>query len=100
MGWIFGGAIDLTDDALCLRKKNNMCQIDETYRIALHPFYQALVILTFDHAMSCFVPCIRYLHLFHEIIVTLDWVWEPEAIPGFWLLFPLETSNRSKNKNT
>ncbi|KAF1741573.1 hypothetical protein MXB_1040, partial [Myxobolus squamalis] len=46
--------------------------------------------MTYDRAISCFVPCIfayfsrkgkkLYLHLFHKIIVMLDWVWESEAI--------------------
>ncbi|KAF1741496.1 hypothetical protein MXB_4643, partial [Myxobolus squamalis] len=78
------------DNALCLLQENNLCLIDGTYRIALHPFYQALVIMTFDRAMSCFVPFVfalvsrkgirLYLRLFQKIIAMLDSVWEPQAI--------------------
>ncbi|KAF1740161.1 hypothetical protein MXB_1596, partial [Myxobolus squamalis] len=47
----------LTDDMLCLLRANNVCLSNRTYRIAPHLLYQALVIMTFDHAMWCFVPC-------------------------------------------
>ncbi|KAF1740527.1 hypothetical protein MXB_3588, partial [Myxobolus squamalis] len=47
----------LADDVLCLLRANNPCLVDGTYRIALHLFYQALFIMAFDRAMSCFVSC-------------------------------------------
>ncbi|KAF1740661.1 hypothetical protein MXB_5067, partial [Myxobolus squamalis] len=59
--------------------KNNLCLIDVTRRIALHLFYQALVIITFDRAKYRKGQRL-YLRLFHKIIATLDWVWEPEAV--------------------
>ncbi|KAF1740556.1 hypothetical protein MXB_4596 [Myxobolus squamalis] len=42
----------LADDALCKQSVSS----DRTYLIALHSFYQALVIMIFDCATSFFVP--------------------------------------------
>ncbi|KAF1743242.1 hypothetical protein MXB_5571 [Myxobolus squamalis] len=74
----------LADDALCLLWENNLCLIDRTYLIALHLFYQALVIMNFDRVTSYFFRCVfalvcrkserLYLHLFHEIIDMLNLV--------------------------
>ncbi|KAF1744981.1 hypothetical protein MXB_3688 [Myxobolus squamalis] len=64
-------------------KPSNFAMVG-TSRIALHLFYEALAIMTFDRAMYHFVPCMYasrsgigeklYLRLFHEKIDTLDWV--------------------------
>ncbi|KAF1742716.1 hypothetical protein MXB_5339 [Myxobolus squamalis] len=90
MGSIFGGAIDrgkslkitLADDTLCLLRANNPFPIDRTNLIALHPFYQALIIMIVDRATMFFVHCKLpllsgkdkklYLRLFHGIIATLN----------------------------
>ncbi|KAF1741347.1 hypothetical protein MXB_3194, partial [Myxobolus squamalis] len=82
--------LGLANDALCLLCANNLCRIDRSYLIPLHPFFHALVIMIFDRATSFFVYWVFSLFgrtgktlnlcVFYEIIAMLDWVWEPEAI--------------------
>jgi hypothetical protein len=64
--------------------------VDGTFKIASHPFYQVLIVMAYDQSISCYVPCVHallagknewiYLRGLSEIIMQLDYQWEPKAI--------------------
>ncbi|KAF1740859.1 LOW QUALITY PROTEIN: hypothetical protein MXB_728, partial [Myxobolus squamalis] len=82
--WRKPSYFSLTDDALCLLRANNLCPSNRTYRITLHLLFQAIIIITFDCAIMCFVSCM--------------FTFLAGKVRDYILLFPLETSNRSKIK--
>jgi hypothetical protein len=80
----------MTSEAVCLLRANGPVYIDGTFAVTPNAFSQTIIIMVFDVATSCYIPCIYalltgknewlYLRLLHEVIMQLDYQWEPSSI--------------------
>jgi hypothetical protein len=80
----------MTNEGVALLRAGGPVLVDGTFKACPHEFHQLVIVMTYDKGTSCYVPCAyslltsknewMYLRLFHEILMQLDYVWEPESI--------------------
>ncbi|KAF0988053.1 hypothetical protein HZS_7143 [Henneguya salminicola] len=77
-------------EGISLLRANGPIFIGGTLSVPLSPFSQTVIIMVYDEDTSCFVPCFfalltgknewLYFRLFHEVIMQLNYQWDPISV--------------------
>ena len=80
----------ITNECLSLLRYNTHTFIDVTFKVTPHPFYQCVIVMTYDCGTRLYVPCAYalvtckneyiYCELLHQLIVLMEYNWMPRVI--------------------